>query len=79
MAENTNQMPVTTQGLLNEINKAIVAVAVGGQAYKIGSRSLTRADLKQLYTIKNDLTAQLAAENSGGLLDDCYVAVFDGR
>lgn len=79
MEENTNRMQLSTQELLNEINKAIVAVAVGGQAYKIGSRSLTRADLKQLYTIKNDLTVQLAAENSGGLLDDCYVAIFDGR
>lgn len=70
---------MTTQELLNEVNNAIVAVMVGGQSYKIGSRSLTRADLKQLYAIKNDLTAQVAAENSSGLLDDCYVAWFDSR
>lgn len=70
---------ITTQEMLNDINAAITAIAVGGQSYKIGSRSLTRADLKQLYAIRNDLTAQLAAENSGGLLDDCYVAIFDGR
>lgn len=70
---------LTTKDLLDSVNNAIVAITVGGQSYKIGSRSLTRADLKQLYAMKNDLTAQLAAENSGGLLDDCYVAFFDGR
>lgn len=69
----------STQEMLDQVNAAIIAIAVGGQSYKIGSRSLTRADLKQLYAMKNDLTAQLAAENSGGLLDDCYVAYFDGR
>ena len=79
MADNTNQTSVTTQEMLNQVNNAIMAIAVGGQSYKIGSRSLTRADLKQLYAIKNDLTAQLASENSGGLLDDCYVGIFDGR
>ena len=77
MANNTNQ--ITTQEMLNQVNSAIVAITVGGQSYKIGSRSLTRADLKQLYAMKNDLTAQLASEKSGGLLDDCFVAVFDGR
>lgn len=70
---------LSTQEMLDQVNKAIYAICVGGQSYKIGSRSLTRADLKQLYAIKNDLTAQVAAENSGGLLDDCYVAWFDGR
>lgn len=86
MADNNNHnnnesaVPATTKDMLDSVNNAIVAIAVGGQSYKIGSRSLTRADLKQLYAIKNDLTAQLAQENStGGLLDDCYVAVFDGR
>lgn len=75
---NTN-LPSTNQEMLDSINAAIIAIAVGGQSYKIGSRSLTRADLKQLYAIKNDLTAQIAAEQSGGFLDDCYVAIFDGR
>lgn len=75
MADST----LSTQDMLDQVNKAIYAICVGGQSYKIGSRSLTRADLKQLYAIKNDLTAQVAAENSGGLLDDCYTAWFDGR
>lgn len=65
--------------MLEQVNAAIYAICVGGQSYKIGSRSLTRADLKQLYEMKNDLTAQVASESSKGLLDDCYVGVFDGR
>lgn len=79
MAETNGQMPTTTKDMLDSVNRAIMAIAVGGQSYKIGSRSLTRADLKQLYNMKNDLTAQLAVENSSSLLDDCYVAVFSGR
>lgn len=71
--------PVTAGEMLESVNAAIMAVAAGGQSYKIGSRSLTRADLKQLYAMRNDLAAQVAAEGSGGLFSDCYVAVFDGR
>ena len=74
--ENT---PITTKDMLDSVNSAIHAITVGGQSYKIGSRSLTRADLKQLYAMRNDLMAQNAAENSSGLFDDCYVAVFDRR
>ena len=72
-------MASPTDEMLENINNAIVAVMTTGQSYKIGSRSLTRADLKQLYTMRNDLMAQKAAENDTGLLDDCYVGVFDGR
>lgn len=71
--------PVTAKDMLDSVNAAIMAITVGGQSYKIGSRALTRADLKQLYAMKNDLMAQMAAENSSGIFDDCYVAVFDGR
>lgn len=79
MEAKANIVPTTTQGMLEAVNSAIYAITVGGQSYKIGSRSLTRADLKQLYSMRNDLMAQVAAENATGLLDDCYVAVFDGR
>ena len=64
---------------LDQVNAAISTVLVGGQSYKIGSRSLTRADLTLLNSMKKDLTAQLAAENNGNLLPDTFVAVFDGR
>ncbi len=79
MAAENNNVPITTGEMLENINAAIMAITVGGQSYRIGSRSLTRADLKQLYTMRNELTAELAAKNSTGLLDDCYTAVFDGR
>ena len=65
--------------MLTEVNNAIYTVLVGGQSYKIGTRQLTRAGLSLLYKLRNDLTAQIAAEGSTSLLDDTYVAVFDGR
>ncbi len=74
MADITN----TPAELLAQVNTAINTILVGGQSYKIGSRQLNRADLKELYAIRNDLQAQVAA-GTPGLLDDCYVAVFDGR
>lgn len=43
--ESTQMKPAE---LLEQVNKAIAAVLVGGQSYKIGSRSLTRADLSML-------------------------------
>lgn len=69
----------TPAELLAEVNKAIQAVLVGGQSYKIGSRSLTRADLNLLLATRNDLTAQIAAEEDNGLFSDTYVVFFDGR
>lgn len=69
----------TKQDQLNEVNKAIQAVLVGGQSYKIGSRSLTRADLKMLRAMQSDLIAQIAAEKNSTLMDDTYVVIFDGR
>lgn len=74
MAGTTN----TPAELLEQVNSAINTILIGGQSYKIGSRQLNRADLKELYVIRNDLQAQVAA-GTPGLLDDCYVAVFDGR
>lgn len=65
--------------MLTEVNNAIYAVLVGGQSYKIGTRRSPCADLSLLYKLRNDLTAQIAAEGSTSLLDDTYVAVFDGR
>ena len=69
----------TPAELLAEVNKAIQAVLVGGQSYKIGSRSLTRADLNLLLATRNDLTAQIEAGEAHGLFSDTSVAFFDGR
>ncbi|RHO54253.1 peptidylprolyl isomerase [Ruminococcaceae bacterium AM07-15] len=74
--ENTQMKPAE---LLEQVNKAIAAVLVGGQSYKIGSRSLTRADLSMLKAMRDDLEAQVVAGKPSHLLDRTYVAYFDGR
>ena len=76
MADFENMKP---QDLLDQVNKAITTVLVGGQSYKIGSRSLTRADLALLRSMKSDLEAQVAAEGDDGLLGRTLVAFFEGR
>ena len=73
--ENTTAAPAE---LLEQVNKAITTVLVGGQSYKIGSRSLTRADLS-MKPLRDDLEAQLAADESGPLLGRTYMAFFEGR
>ena len=77
MADTQNQF--TPAELLGEVDKAVQAILVGGQSYKIGSRSLTRADLALLLSTRKDLQAQIAAEGDGCLFSDTYVAFFDGR
>ena len=61
--------------MLEQVNSAISA----GQSYKIGSRSLTRADLAQLKAIRDDLEAQIDSGTDNCLLDRTFVAFFDGR
>ena len=65
--------------LLGQVNAAIKTILARGQSYKIGSRSLTRADLAMLKSLRDDLEAQIAADDSGPLLGRTYVAFFDGR
>jgi len=72
-------MAQTTEMMLSEVETAITTVLVAGQSYKIGSRSLTRADLNLLIKMRNDLRTQLSQEGSNGLLDNTYLAVFEGR
>ena len=69
----------TPQQRLNEVNQAIQSVLLGGQSYKNGSRSLTRADLALLRAMRDDLEAQIASGEDSHLLDNTYVAFFDGR
>lgn len=71
-------MAMTAAQKLEQVDAAINAILVGGQSYKIGSRQLNRADLAKLYEIQRDLQAQVNA-GTPGLLDDTYVAMFDGR
>ena len=74
--EHTQMKPAE---MLEQVNKAIAAVLVGGQSYKIGSRSLTRADLSMLKSMRDDLEAQVAAGTPSHLLHRTFVAYFDGR
>ena len=80
MAEEQKQQDRQTlaQRLL-EVDTAIHAVLLGGQSYKLGTRSVTRADLALLRAMRDDLEAQLASGENSHLLDNTYVAVFEGR
>lgn len=69
---------ITAEEQLLEVNKAISNILVGGQGYKIGSRSLTRADLNTLLGMQRDLQAQLANQDAG-LMDNTYLGIFEGR
>lgn len=70
---------LTASQMLSQVNQAIMNIMVGGQSYQIGSRKLTRADLSTLRAMKKELEAQVNAEVSSELLDNTYVAVFEGR
>lgn len=80
MAEEQKQQDRQTlaQRLL-EVDTAIHAVLLGGQSYKLGTRSVTRADLSLLRQMRDDLAAQLQTEDNGNLLGGVVVAVFEGR
>ena len=69
---------MTAEEQLIEVNKAISNILVGGQEYKIGSRSLTRANLNTLLDMQRELQAQLANRDAG-LMDNTYLGVFEGR
>lgn len=64
---------------LAAVNEAIHAVLVGGQSYKIGSRSLTRADLGLLFERQKQLQSLVADDAESALFGDTYVAIFDRR
>ena len=80
MAEEQKQQDRQTlaQRLL-EVDTAIHAVLLGGQSYKLGTRSVTMADLALLRKMRDDLAAQLQTEENGNLLGGVVVAVFEGR
>ena len=69
---------MTAEEKLVEVNTAISKILIGGQEYKIGTRSLTRADLGTLLEMQKDLQTQIANQN-GHLMDNTYLAVFEGR
>lgn len=66
--------------LLQQVEEAIKIITVTGQSYKLGSRSVTRADLSELREMRKELMQEVAASESTGkgLLGFC-AAEFDGR
>ncbi len=70
---------INATDMLKQVNEAIYTVLIGGQSYQIGSRKLTRADLSLLRQMQKELQAEVNAESSSCLLDDTYVAFFEGR
>ncbi len=60
-------MAITLEQQLDCVQKAIAAIEGGAQAYQIGGKSLTRADLKTLYAREKDLVYQIARQNNGGI------------
>ena len=79
MSDSIDFGNLTPQQMLSEVNKAIYSVMVGGQSYKIGSRSLTRADLNSLRSLKTELAAEVESSGNENLVSGAYVAFFDGR
>ena len=67
--------PMTNEEQIIEIDKAISSILRTGQSYKIGSRTLTRADLGTLRAMRKDLLA--ASEDNG--TDLFSNTVFDRR
>lgn len=82
--ENGNESPAinletfSNRELLAHVDAAIQNILVGGQSYKLGSRSLTRADLGLLRQMRNELLAQENA-GDGSLLPGTVAAFFEGR
>lgn len=73
-------MAKSKKEMLEQVNEAITAVLMGGQSYRIGSRSLTRGDLATLKALRDDLEAEAERGGEGSqLLDRTFVAFFDGR
>lgn len=51
---------------LAEVNAAISAIVRGAQSYTMGSRSVTKASLAELRSLRNELTGELDQILNGG-------------
>lgn len=61
---------------LAEVNAAISKILASGQTVRLGSREVTRADLKTLYTMKKELES---SRHSDSFLGNVGTAYFDRR
>ena len=57
----------TTTEKLESVQAAIAAIEGGAQSYSISGRSLTRANLAELYKQERFLEKKLARESAGGI------------
>lgn len=66
---------------LEAVEAAITAIMTGGQSYKIGTRSLTRANLSELKALRNQLLEEQNAADSDsiGAFNAVAVGIFSGR
>ena len=64
---------------LELVEQAIEEIMIAGQSYKLGSRQLTRADIKQLRAMRKELQSEIAADSATGFFASTYVAEFEGR
>lgn len=66
---------------LEDVNAAISAILNGGQSYKIGTRSLTRANLSELKALRNQMMEEenAAGSDSAGAFNSVAIGIFSGR
>lgn len=57
---------VTDAELLTKIDAAIDAILTGHQAHAVLGRSYTKADLGDLWAMRKEVVARIAAETRGG-------------
>lgn len=64
---------------LEQINTAINKIESGCQEYTINGRRYVRPDLSKLYSERQAIQSQIAAEQNSGIGLNTYVARFDRR
>lgn len=64
---------------LSQVEEAINAILEGGQSYKIGTRALTRADLKELVSLRNQLVTEQGSADADAGIPGASIALFSGR
>lgn len=64
---------------LSQVEEAINAILEGGQSYKIGTRALTRADLKELVSLRNQLVTEQGSADKDAGIPGASIALFSGR
>ena len=73
-----NEFGMSEPLTLEEVEKAISKILSGGQSYRIGTRSVTRADLSTLISLRDTLRTE-AEVKEDGFFGRASVAVFDRR